>query len=282
MSFAVARLALPALLAFAVSPAGAATPEVEAARYLAREHAFYLKELRALLKVETVEAFAAIRSAELALVSGVGASAAADALFAALADIQRDVKAGIESAADQQALVANDALGIMGVANPGVYPEAFYPVGRTSSALFQESVVRDVARAYAKIAKRLDKLVARFEAEGSSFAYVIRPPRDYPAWIWSELESTRGQDFAPTLDLALMWGDLSVAGSVSLRVAGSSSADFVTVTGVTASGSATTLMAGPIAPLEERFATATDSLDEGLWRIATSAPETPYLVIGVR
>lgn len=286
------RLA-PALAAFCVllagAPARAQSDPGAAARkqFLAAQKAA-LPIFRTALRGAALEASSAIGSVELAFAGNLDATAAGDALFAALVVFQVDVAAALVAAADAQSESARDALATLGTGLGGIYPQAFYTGDLSPAASFEDGVEKEIAKTYTKLRKRVDRLGSRFQDAGFGLTFRIRPPHPFKALTWDETAVDSFRFFPATLDLALGWSDLGATGDAQLRIGGS--AGVVEVIGLedvtifaTNKAAEQTVTATPV---DDRFATnfGGASLPEGNWiaGVTQSSLLGDEISIGVR
>jgi hypothetical protein len=201
------------------TPAYAATPEAAAQQQVATAETAARTTLRAALAAAQIQLFAAISNVELALPAAASPLEPGNDLFDGLAAFQRATFVAENLASQAQAEGAKAALATLG-ADGGIYPDAFYPGLGTPTERFETAIGKDTAKAYAKVGKRLVKLVARFAAEGFALNVRLRPPTFTDSRNWSETIVDFVTVFPPTVDLVVAWSDLAVLGDGQLRAAG--------------------------------------------------------------
>jgi hypothetical protein len=214
-------LAFAATLA-APAPAPAATPEENAAvQQLAAAEKAARTAYRAALAAAQLQLFAALTNVESALPAAASPLEPGNDLFDALEAFQEAVFVASNLATNAQAEGAKAALATLGSGLAGIYPDAFYPgLGRPTER-FEAAIAKDAAKTYAKVGKRLTKVVARFGAAGFALTLRIQRPVFTDSRTWSETIVDFVLAFPPTVDLAVAWSDLAVPGDGQLRAAGS-------------------------------------------------------------
>jgi hypothetical protein len=219
------RLAIGLALAAAIAappPARAATPEETAAvQQLAAAEKAARTAYRASLAAAQIQLFAAIANVESALPAAAGPLEPGNDLFDALATFQGSVVVASSLASNAQAEAAKAALATLGPELGGIYPDAFYPGMGTPTERFEAAIAKDAAKTYGKVGKRLARVVARFRAEGFALNLRLQRPVFTDSRIWSETLVDFILAFPPTVDLAVTWSDLALAGDGQLRAAGS-------------------------------------------------------------
>lgn len=204
----------------------AADPSAAAVQQLLASQKQTRNGFRAALAAANAQASSAIGTVELGFTSSQDATAAGEALFVALKAFQIAVDAALVAAANAQANAAQTLLSTLGSDLDGVFPRGFYPGDLTPPAALEQAIDKDLARAYAKLRKRLARLTERFEDAGFSLTFRVRAPRTaLPARRWSETEIDFLLTFEARIDLALAWSELAVPDDGQLRVAGAASAN---------------------------------------------------------
>ena len=203
------------------SPAPAATPEVAAAQQLSAAEQAARTTFRAALTAAQLQVNAALGDVELAVTGAASPLEAGDELFAALEAFQRAVFVAENLASNARAEAAKAALATLGANLGGIYPEAFYPGLGTPRERFEAAIAKDTAKAYAKLAKRLGKVIARFAAQGFALNVRLRTPTYTASRTWSETTVDFVLALPPTVDLVVVWSDLATLGDGQLRASGS-------------------------------------------------------------
>jgi hypothetical protein len=214
------RMTLALAIAAAPAPGFAVTPEAAAAKRLAASDRDVRATFRASLAAAQSELSAAIANVELSLATAATPLAPAETLFDALVAFQTTTFAAGNAAATAHAEGARDALATLGTELHGVYPDAFYPGDGTATTRFETSLATDASKVYAKVRKRLTRVVARFAAKGFALNFRVRPPRTTAAVLWNEVVTNSFPELPPTIDVAVSFSDLAVAGDGQIRVAG--------------------------------------------------------------
>jgi hypothetical protein len=273
------------VLAAFVAPAAQAAPSAETTAtrtFLARQKAAR-KVFQSALKGAGAEAALAVGAAEQALAATGNAPAGGEAVFAALRDFQGTVQNAMDAATAEQADAAADALATLPVPVIGIYPEAFYPTEGGAPTVFVDE--GDLAKAYAKLRKRVARVAPRFAAEGFAFAFRVRPPKRFDALLWDE-GGTEGIDgaFQPTVDLLVAWSDLAVTADVQLRAGGSSSQSPIDLNTANRDEMGPNPSDSDVPVVGDRFAAdfGETALFEGLWKVYDATIESSDFVIGIR
>jgi hypothetical protein len=208
------------LASLAATPASAATPEQLAAKELAAADRQVRATFRAALAAAQIQLSAAIANVELSLATSSTPLLPAETLFDALVAFQTTIFAAGNAAGTAHAEGARDALATLGTMLHGVYPEAFYPGDGTATARFETALATDTNKAYTKLRKQLGRVAARFASKGFALGFRVRPPRTTAAVLWSEAVTNSFPELPPTIDVAISFSDLAVAGDGQIRVAG--------------------------------------------------------------
>ena len=274
-------LAIVVAIVFAIgvaSPAPAATPEVAAAQQLSAAEQAARTTFRAALTAAQLQVNAALGDVELAVTGAASPLEAGNELFAALEPFQRAVFVAENLASNARAEAAKAALATLGANLAGIYPEAFYPGLGTPRERFEAAIAKDAAKAYAKLAKRIGKVIARFAAQGFALNVRLRTPAYTASRTWSETTVDFILALPPTVDLAVVWSGLATLGEGQLRASGSG----FQLTGPVETGPIEVLvLAHPgvdvvidrqVVPVDGRWSTDLDgdALAEGVYVVAAS------------
>ena len=281
---------LAAVLLAAPPPARAAEPDAVAVQQLVAGQEAALKALRAALALASSNAIGQIAALEATLAASGDGTAAGNALFSVLQALQVQIDAALVAAANAQGNAAKDALAGLGNDLGGIYPRGFYPGDATPTDLFEEAFAKEVAKAYAKLHKRLKKTSARFQEAGFGLTFRLGPPRSYPFRIWSEAIVDFVLLGVARFDVILAWSDLAATGDGQLRVSGSAGDNDlfglgdVTISGVLPGGLSSFDVTAT--PADGRFATdfAAQSFPEGVWLLILTQQSLtgPDVSIGLR
>jgi hypothetical protein len=289
----LAGLGLLTLAAIATAaPARAATPEAAAAQQLAAAEKAARTTFRAALTAAQLQVNAALGDVELAVTGAESPLEAGNELFAALEAFQRAIFVAGNLASNAQAQAAMAALATLGANLGGIYPEPFYPGLGTPRQGFESAIAKDTAKAYAKLAKRIGKVIARFEAQGFGLNVRLRAPVYTAARTWSETTVDFLLSIPPTVDLAVVWSDLALLEDGQLRAAGTG----FQLTGPVETGPIGLLVLAhqgvdvvierQIPPADGRWSSALEgeALVEGVYVVAASQNLTPgdAFAIGLR
>jgi hypothetical protein len=209
------------LVLLAGAPASGATPEALAAKQLKAAEKGARQTLLASLASAQAELGSALGDVESSLATAVSPVDPGNALFDALATFQGAVFAARNLASSSQAQAARAALATLGSGLAGVYPDSFYPGDGSATAGFEKAVEKDLAKAYAKVGKRVAKTAGRFADQGFALRYRVLPPEATTARFWSEETVDFLTVLPPTIDLVVSFSDLAVAGDGRMRAAGS-------------------------------------------------------------
>lgn len=265
-----------ALLAF--STHAAPTPESLATKaFLARQKAA-LSAYRGALKSAEQQLGLELKAIEAGLKTNPNLFAAGEATFSALRDFQADVQTAGTDAIHEQANAARDALTSIGGALDGHYPEAFYLTDGQPAAVFQETLTSDLAKAHARIRKRVGRIRALFAKEDFGLSFRVRAPRTIEQNAWNEGFILGIGGFPATVDLIVAWGSAATDGDSQVRAAGSA---FEGPVDVAIDNGSDLVLADDLAVFAERFSTSFDGdgFAEGSWIV--TAVGTSELAIGI-
>jgi hypothetical protein len=281
---------LSLLYSAAPAPARAIEPDAAAVQQLVEGQEAARRALRAALAAASADAIAQIQTIEATLAASADGTAAANALFDALEALQVEIDAALLAAGNAQGDAAKGALATLGTGLGGIYPRGFYAGDATPSALFEEAYTKEVARAYAKLHKRLKKTAARFQEAGFGLTFRLSPPRSFPFRVWSEEFVDSVLIGVAKLDVVLAWSDLSVLGDGRLRAAGSAGEaeqvglGEVTITAVLGGGTPTLDVTAD--PADGRFSSdfGGQVFPEGSWLLIVTQQSLvgPDVSIGIR
>lgn len=271
----------------AATTARAAEPSAAAVQQLLASQKETRSSFRAALAAANAQASSAIGTVELGFASSQDATAAGNALFDALKTFQVAVDAALVAAANAQANAAQALLSTLGSDLGGVFPRGFYPGDLTPAAALEQAIDKDLAKAYARLRKRLARVSERFEDSGFGLTFRVRAPRTaLPARRWSETEIDFLLTFEARIDLALAWSELAVPGDGQLRVAGGASANPSLPDVAFSAYKIPTFHDESLTRDGNRFSTeiAGTPLDEGVWLLVASQGMSgaSELTIGVR
>ena len=277
MRFALFTLAAASLVAFAAH--AAPSPESLATKtFLARQKAAQ-NAYRGALKAAEQQLGIELKAVETGLKTNPNLFAAGDATFAALRDFQGAVQTAGVDAIHEQSDAARDALAAIG-GGPleGHFPEVFYLSDGGPAALFQESVASDLAKAHARVRKRVGRIRALYEQADFGFSFRIRAPRPMEQVAWNEGFTLGTPSFPPTIDLVVAWGSAGTDDDSQVRAAG---AAFEGPIDVTIDDGIDLSVAADLVVFAERFSTNFDGdgFGEGGWRISVGG--SSELAIGI-
>ena len=279
MRSAVLRsLTFAACVLVAFASHAAPTPESLATKaFVARQKAA-LNAYRGALKSAEQQLGLELKAIETGLKTNPSVGGAAEATFSALRDFQTDVQTAGTDAIHEQANAARDALASIGGALEGHYPEAFYLTDGEPTAAFQESLTSDLAKAHARIRKRVNRIRALFEKEDFALSFRIRAPRPIEQNAWTDTFILGVAGYPTTVDLIVAWSSAATEGDAQVRAAG---AAFEGPVDVSADNGTDILSGNDLAVFAERFSTHFngDSFAEGSWIV--TVPGTSELAIGI-
>lgn len=267
--------------ALAASAAHAApTPESLATKaFVARQKAA-LNAYRGALKSAETQLGLELKAIETGLKTNPNLFAAPEATFGALRDFQADVQTAGTDAIAEQANAAKDALTSIGGPLEGHFPEVFYLSDGTPAAVFQESLTSDLAKAHARVRKRVGKIRALFAKEDFGFSFRIRAPRPIEQRAWTEQFINGSGSYQTTVDLVVAWSSVATDDDGQLRAAGAASGPDPIDAG--ADNGLDFMSASGLVVFADRFTTSFDGdgFSEGSW-VVTAGEGPSELAIGI-
>jgi hypothetical protein len=185
------------------------------AKALAKQHKALLKADMAALEPDLDDFFAEVKA------GNVGEAAVQD-LFDALQELQAAVIIDTRNTClhiAEAALAALDDIGGVGEDLGGVYPQGFHSGDGGTFDDAEDAVAKNLAAAYAGLAKKLAKLPPLAAKHGAGFTVRVLPPQA-PTEVCANETTLSYGELPLTIDVALGTSDPSVAGDGAVWLAG--------------------------------------------------------------